>query len=72
MKKYPDITTTAMFAEAVAQARIDSHRYWAKRGAADKEYPCLPTPGWKIARVDDGGARNTADAIKRHRGNGTR
>jgi hypothetical protein len=63
--KYPDITTTALFAEAVRQARIDSRRYWAKGGPADKEYPCLKTV-WRIKEVNP--EKRTEEAVKRHRG----
>lgn len=63
-----DITKTALFAQAAAEARIASRRYWAKGGAADKEYPMLPTPGWFIPLVD--GDKRVKDSIKRHRGEG--
>ena len=50
---YPDITQTAMFAEAAAEARMESRRYWAKGGYADKKYPPQEPDFWPITEAAD-------------------
>ena len=42
----PDITQSALFLEAAAEAREASRRYWAKGGAADRKYPLQEIPDW--------------------------
>jgi hypothetical protein len=47
----------SFLAEAAAEARVQSRRYWAKGGEADRKYPVQKIKYWKTITVDDREAR---------------
>lgn len=48
MSSLPPPLPYSFAAEAAAEARAISRRYWAKGGEADRRFPPRPTPGWYV------------------------
>lgn len=52
MSSLPPPLPYSFAAEAAAEARALSRRYWAKGGEADRRFPQRPTPGWYVKAAD--------------------
>lgn len=58
-----DITKSAMFIQAAAEARAESRKFWHGK-------PSYPLKGWRIPLVDDPEKR-LAESLSRHAGKKT-
>lgn len=64
MKPFPQYS---FLAEAAAEAREASRRYWQNGGEADLKWPVRDHKGWYIPLIDDP-QKQVEASLKRHRG----